>query len=87
MLLGTCLWLEDFKGIMPFFDACQLRCCATHLLHNCVMRVRAHLKNIDEVIATINATTIKSKNRKKDFHDAGLPSPPDHVITKIFNLA
>ena len=45
------------------------------------MRVRAHFKNIDEIIATIKAATIKNKHRKKDFHDAGLPSPPDPVIT------
>ena len=48
-----------------------------HLLHNCAMRVHAHFKNIDEIIATI-----KNKDRKKDFHDAGLPSPPDPVITR-----
>ena len=46
------------------------------------MRVGAHYKNIDEIIATIKAATIKNKNRKKDFHDAGLPSPPDPVITR-----
>ena len=39
-------------------------------------------KNIDEIIATIKAATIKNKNRQKDFHDAGLPSPPDPVITR-----
>ena len=44
--------------------------------------MRAHFKNIDEVIATIKAATIKNKDRKKDFHDAGLPSPPDPVITR-----
>ena len=55
--------------------------CVAHLLHNCAMRVRAYFKNIDEVIATIKAA-IKNKNRKKDFHDAGLPSPPDPVITR-----
>ena len=37
--------------------------------------------NIDEVIATIKAATIKKKDRRKDFNDAGLPSPPDPVIT------
>ena len=36
--------------------------CVAHLLHNCAMRVRAHFKNIDEIIATI-----KNKDRKKDF--------------------
>ena len=48
-----------------------------HLLYDCAMRMHAHFKNIDEVIATI-----KNKDCKKDFHDAGLPSPPDTVITK-----
>ena len=46
------------------------------------MRVRAHFKNIDQIIATVKAATIKNKERKKDFHDAGLPSPPDPVITR-----
>ena len=53
-----------------------------HLLHNCAMRVRAHFKNIDEIIATIKAATIKNKDCKKDSHDAGLPSPPEPVITR-----
>ena len=46
------------------------------------MRVRAHFKNIDEIIATIKAATIKNEDPNKDFHDAGLPSPPDPVITR-----
>ena len=56
--------------------------CVAHLPHNCAMRVRAHLKNIDKIIATIKEATIKNKDRKKDFHDAGLPSPPDPAITR-----
>ena len=56
--------------------------CVAHLLHNCAMRVRAHFKNIDEIITTIKAPTIKNKDRKQDFHDAALPSPPDPVITR-----
>ena len=56
--------------------------CVGHLLHNCAMHVRAHFKNIDEVIATIKAATTENKDRKKDFYDAGLPSLPDLVITK-----
>ena len=56
--------------------------CVAHLLHNCAMRARAYFKNIDEVVATIKAATIKNKDRKKDFHHAGLPSPPDPVITR-----
>ena len=56
--------------------------CVAHLLHNCAMRVGAHFKNINEVITAIKAATIKNKDCKKDFHDAGLPSPPDPVITR-----
>ena len=47
-----------------------------------IMRVRAHFKNIHEVIATIKAAIIKNKDCKKNFHVAGMPSPPDPVITK-----
>ena len=46
------------------------------------MRVRALFKNINEVIATIKAATIKNRDCKKDFHDAGLSSPPDSVFTR-----
>ena len=44
------------------------------------MRVRAHFKNIDVIIATI-----KNKDCKKDFHDAGLSTPPDPVIRRWAN--
>ena len=33
-------------------------------------------------IATIKVATIKSKNRKKDFYDSDLQSPPDPAITR-----
>ena len=56
--------------------------CVAHLLHNCALRVRAYFKNIDKVVATIKAATIKNKDRKNDFHEIGLPSPPDLVITR-----
>ena len=60
--------------------------CVTLLLHKWIMLVRAHFINIDKVIATIKAATIKNKNRKKDFHNAGLPSPSDRVITRWATL-
>ena len=40
----------------------------TYVLHK--MRMRAHFKNIDKIIATIKAATVKNKDSKKDFHDA-----------------
>ena len=56
--------------------------CVAHLLHNCAMRLCAHFKNIDEAITTIKVAKIKQQNCKKDFHVAGLPSPPDLVIRR-----
>ena len=69
------------KTLKELYPSLMHVTCVAHLLHNCAMRVRAHFKNIDKVIATIKAATIKNKDRKKDFHDAGLPSP-DPVITR-----
>ena len=70
------------KTLMELYPYLMHITCVAHLLHNCAMRVRVCFKNIDETIATIKAATIKNKDRKKDFHDAGLPSPPDPVITR-----
>ena len=68
------------KTLKELYPSLMHVTCVAHLLHNCTMR--AHFKNIDEVIATIKAATIKNKGRKKDFHDAGLPSSSDPVITR-----
>ena len=65
------------KTLKELYPSLMHVTCVAHLLHNCAMRVRAHFKNIDQIIATI-----KNKDRKKDFHDAGLPSPPDPVIKR-----
>ena len=70
------------KTLKELYSSLMHVTCVAHLLHNCAMHVRAHFKNIDEIIATIKAATIKNKDRKKNFHDAGLPSPPDPVITR-----
>ena len=65
------------KSLKELYPSLMHVTCVAHLLHNWAMRVRAHFKSIDEIIATI-----KNKDRKKDFCDAGLPSPPDPVITR-----
>ena len=54
------------KTLKELYPSLMHFTCVAHLLHNCAMRVRAHFKNIDEIIATIKAATIKNKNRKKD---------------------
>ena len=69
------------KTLKELYPSLMHANCVAHFIHNCAMRVRAHFKNIDKTIATIKAATIKSKDCKKVFYDAGLPSPPDRVIT------
>ena len=70
---------KTLKKLYPFLKHVT---CVAHSLHNFAMRVRAYFKNIDEVVATIKAATIKNKDRKNSFHKAGLPSPPDLVTTR-----
>ena len=84
LFLNDAAWYMSSAGktLKELYSSLMHITCVAHLLHNCAMRVRAHFKNIDEVIATIKAATIKNKDRKKDFHDAGLPSPSDPVITR-----
>ena len=70
------------KTLKELYPSLMHVTCVVHLLHNCAMHVRAHFKNIHEIIATIKVATVKNKDCKKDFHDAGLPSFPDPVITR-----
>ena len=70
------------KTLMELYLSVTHDNCIAHLLHNCTMRVRAHIKNIDVVIATIKVATIKTKDCEKNFQDAGLLFPPDPVIAR-----
>ena len=69
------------KTLKELYPSLMHVTCVAHLQHNCAMPVRAHFKSIDEIIATIKAATIKTKIARKIFK-AGLPSPPDPVITR-----
>ena len=57
---------KTLKELYPFLMHVT---CVAHLLHNCAIRVRAYFKNINEVVATIKAATIKTKDCKNDFHE------------------
>ena len=70
------------KTLKKLYPTSMYVTCIAHLLHNCAMRDRAFFKNIDDVVATIKAATIKNKDGKYDFRQAGLPSPPVLVITR-----
>ena len=38
------------KTLKEFYPSLMHVTCVAHLLHNCAMRVRAHFKNIDEIV-------------------------------------
>lgn len=56
--------------------------CMAHLWHNCSMRVKAHYNSVDFLIASVKAATVKNKKRKNMFTRAGIPQPPQPVITR-----
>ena len=38
------------KTLKELYPSLMHVTCVAHLLHNCAMRVRAHFKNIDEIV-------------------------------------
>lgn len=55
--------------------------CTAHLLHNCAMKIQSFFKDIDSVIATMKALTVKNKDRRNQFSNMGL-TIPHPVITR-----
>ena len=50
--------------------------CLAHLLHNCAEKVRSHFPEVDNLIATVKAVTVKNKQRNHQFNVIGnLPQP------------
>ena len=41
--------------------------CVAHLLHNCAMKIKSHLEDVDNLIAKVKAVTIKNKTRLAKF--------------------
>ena len=54
--------------------------CVSHLMHNCAMKVRASFPDVDRVIATVKAATVKNRTRKSLFNEIGAPPVP--VVTR-----
>ena len=47
--------------------------CVAHLLHNCAMKIKSHFEDVDQLIAKVNAVTIKNKTRQAKFSAIGYP--------------
>ena len=50
--------------------------CVAHLLHNCVMKIKSHFEEVDQLIAKIRTVTIKNKTRQAKFSAIGYPPQP-----------
>ena len=53
--------------------------CTAQLLQNCAEKVRAYFSDVDDLIATMKAATVRSKDRKELFASIGYPPQP--VVT------
>ena len=54
--------------------------CMAHLLHNCAEKVHSHFQEVDGLIATVKAATVKNRNRCNMFSKIG--TPPQPVLTR-----
>lgn len=54
--------------------------CTAHLLHNCAEKVRSFFNDVDDLIASVKAATVRSKDRKECFASIGYPPQP--VVTR-----
>lgn len=54
--------------------------CVSHLMHNAAEIVRSKFPDVDKLISSVKASTIKNKERRKLFIDIGYPPAP--VITR-----
>jgi len=54
--------------------------CIVHLLHNCAMKVESHFHDVDQLIASIKAATVKNKSRQAQF--AAIGYPPEPIVTR-----
>ena len=55
------------KTLKELYPSLMHVTCVAHLLHSCAMRVRAHFKNTDEIIATSRQQQSKTKIARKIF--------------------
>ena len=60
--------------------------CIAHLIHSCAMRARTHFKEIDNLVTSLKAATIKNKDRQNDSREPGLPAPPRSSSHRMVNL-
>ena len=71
-----CLLLFDAANYMVAAAKLFHMTCVAHLLHNCVMKIKSHFEDVDQLIAKVKAVTIKNKTRQAKFSAIGYPPQP-----------
>jgi len=54
--------------------------CVAHLLHNCAMKAKSHFHDVDQLIASIKAATVKNKRQASTVCCYWLPTQP--IVTR-----
>ena len=65
------------KGIYPKLFHIT---CTAHALHNAVERICNHYEDVNKLIATVKASVVKNKDRRKKFSE--IVSPPQPIVTQ-----
>ena len=64
MKLHTIWWLQvQYQTLHPKLFHMT---CVAHLLHNCAMKIKSYFKDVDQLIAIANSTTVKTKPDRKN---------------------
>ena len=54
--------------------------CVAYLLHNCAIKVKSHIKDVDQLIVKVNLAIVTNKIRQAKFATIGWPPQP--VVTR-----
>ena len=54
--------------------------CFSYLFYNCAVRVKSYYSNVDNLISTIKAATVKKETRRSLFDEIGYTS--ERLVTK-----
>ena len=54
--------------------------CVAHLLHNCVMKIKSHFEDVDQLVAKVEAVTIKNETTQAKLSAIGYS--PQRVPTR-----
>lgn len=72
--------IKAAKNLKIFYKMLTHITCLSHLLHNSVLRLRSFYPDIDNLISSTKAATVKNASRAQNF--AAIGKPPTPVLTR-----